>query len=331
MLWPHRAMNPNRIPIRGLICAAAIAAAQLACAASGRTVVFLDPGLDPSEYNFIQFRTRFEALVAPRHPDAILERRTTPSTDLEIARAAVTRVLRSHPDVVVTADAYIARAVSEQAGGLPLVFLTLAEPVTMGITDDPLAPKRNVTGYTMHVPFELKHIELLLEYVPTIRRVGVLADPLWAQEPVSKAILDESPRIFGVRTRLFDAGSPAEIASLVRGAAASIDAWYVPDTAFNRIHAQVIAQAMRAAKKPSIAGHGAHVFHGGLMMYAPDRVDPWPRLAEMVGLILSGIDARSIPIERPKRFQLHVSASAAQALGLPIPRSILLKADEIAR
>lgn len=278
-----------------------------------------------------EFRESFEARVRPTHPNAVLERRPVPLRDTLPAMPVAALLGGMPPDVVVTSYGLIAQAMVKEAPGVPLVVYTLADPVVLGIADDPIRPANPVTGYTSYVPFELKHLELLGQCAPGLRTVGILADQFWATEPLSQRILRESAALFGFKAELYELEKFRDVAALFRAAEGRVDAWFVPDNGRNRIHAAEIAAAIRDSRKPSIGGHRSHVRAGGLMAYEPHGFEPWPRVADSVSLILSGVPAADIPFDRPKHFRLTVNLRAAEAIGLAPPKHILMRADDVIR
>jgi putative ABC transport system substrate-binding protein len=287
-------------------------------------VLYLDPLGNPVDHGIQKFRMVYDRHVRPLHPKATFEHRIVPNDTPERTAAALKADRAAPPKLVFTADGRIAMAVRKEMPGVPMVFLTMADPVILGVSDDPIAPRANVTGYSDNTPVELKHVELLLECVPSIRRIGVVADEYWTQLVAPRRLFSESQELFGVAVILVRIVEPGEIARMAQIAASErLDAWFVPDTPFSRVNYREIAQQIRATRKPWIAGNRSP---DALLTYAAERFDPWPRVAEMISLVLSGVPAREIPFERPKRFELIVNQATARDLGVNVPKSILVKA-----
>ena len=283
-----------------------------------------DPGIEP-------FRTEFNRQVLPRHPRARMEVRVIPADSPDQISPALEEVRANPPAVIVTAHAEIAQAIARDLPGTPLVLATMADPMQLGIVDHDLSTTTNVTGITDYIPYELKHIELLHELSPSIRHIGIVSDKYWSLDPVPARVLRESADLFGVRVSLVVVEAVAEIEQIGRFAEkGKVDAWFVVDTPFNRSNAVLVSRAVVATGKPSIGGFAWHARKGGGMMaYAHIRSPAWPRIGEMVKLILSGVPARDMPFDRPKRFELIVNRERARAIGMEIPRSILMRADEL--
>jgi putative tryptophan/tyrosine transport system substrate-binding protein len=297
-----------------------------------RAVAFLNPAGHPREREAERFRRAFESNVQGVHPRARLHFHDVPAGSIEASAAGLSSLKHNPPHVIVTIHTTLAQAVAREMPQTPLVLLTMADPVVLGIVDDPVAPRTQVSGFTSHVRGDLKHAELLKDAVPGIRRLGVVAEDYWASGVTERRLLDESQALFGVSAVLVRATTAEAVERIAEtGRAEGIDAWFVPDTPFNRIHAEAIARQVIITGKPSIAGYEGHVEAGGLMAYTVVRPDPFPRLATIVGLVLSGVPAREIPFERPKHFRMVINLSRAQQLGLLLPRSIVLRADEFTR
>jgi putative ABC transport system substrate-binding protein len=293
-------------------------------------VLFLNPLGNPANQGPDNFRQAFERKVVPFHPRARLDLQETPADTLDEAARAIAPHRSKPPAVVVTNHTTIAQAVARELPATPLVLLTMADPMMLGISDDPVAPRTDVSGYTSNVPYELKHMELLAEFAPRIRRVGVISDRFWASGSVERRLLEESRELFGLEAQLVVTETPEAVGGIAdHGRRAGIDAWFVPDTPFNRIHAAEIARQIFASGKLSIGGSPRYAKAGGVLAYYAVPVDHWPRLAQIVNLVLSGVPAREIPFERPKQFRVVVNRERARELGVEIPATLLRRADEI--
>ena len=301
--------------------------AGIAIAAEDSNVLYLQSKEEGPEH-YERFAAEFAIRIAPHHPGVRLERRNVAAWSFQEMATLLAAIGKRPPAALVTAHTAVAQAALRELPNVPVVLLTLADPVNLGVVDVPLGSNTNVTGYTFSVPFEMKHLEILKQSVPSVRRVGVISDTFWADGPVARRMLDEAPAILGVSAKLVSAQTVEQL-DQIPASAGQVDAWFVPDTPFNRVHAARIVAHIRASQKPSIGGSTSHLTHGGLLVYEPVRIDPWPRMADMVRLILAGVPARRIPFDRPKLFRLAVNRAAAFELGVELPKSILKRADEI--
>lgn len=291
-------------------------------------ITFLAPMGDELQSGAAAFRNQFHSRIRTRHPYAELQMIVM---GVEDAKAPYPWRTIALPTVFVTAHTDLAKAASSRFPGASVILATLADPQQLGF--DITGPGRpNVSGFTFHHEFELKHFEFLREIDPRIRRVGVIVDRHWQTEALSRRILDQGPALLGMEVEIFsleEGGDPLEWSK--GPSAARMDAWFVPDTPTNRIHGAAIAREVRRLQRPSIGGHRSHAVGGGLMVYEPDRVDPWPRIARIVNLVLSGVPARDIAFDRPSTFRLTVNLKAAAELGVAMPVSLTRRADEVIR
>jgi len=298
-------------------------------ASASRPVVYLSSE-DPNEAAHIaDFRREFNKRVAPRHPRAKLEVHQVQGFGQESIIAKLGELSQRKPaPIVFTAHSFVAQVVVQEAPQVPLVYFTMADPVALGVVDRPLATSTNTTGYSSYVRWELKHVELLRDAVPGIRRVGVISDSFWFDWAGPRRLMGDAPALLGVTMKPVLVGVVSQIDN-VTAAASDVDAWYLPDTPFNRTHGRRIQELIAASGKPSIAGTPLRAEHAHLLAYVRDGGEPWARLADIVGLLLSGVRASDIPFDGPKRFRLMVSLPTARRLGIEVPRALLVRADEI--
>ena len=310
-------------------CLAAGHAAQAKATDEPRLVVYLSSE-DPNEVAHIaDFRREFEKRVLPRHPRARLEVHRVQGFGEASIVAKLDELGTVVPaPVLFTAHSYVAQVIVQKATRMPLVYFTMADPVALGVVDRPLESSTNATGYSSYVRWELKHVELLRDAVPAIRRVGVIADSFWFDWSGPRRLMSESETLLGVKTKPVLVGVESQIEN-VAAAAAEVDAWYLPDTPFNRTYGRRIQALIAASGKPSIGGTPLRAGHAHLLSYMRDADEPWGRLADLVGLLLSGIRAADVPFDGPRRFRLQVSLATARRLGIELPRALLVRADEI--
>jgi len=236
-------------------------------------------------------------------------------------------------DVLVT-DSTIATAAAKRATtSVPIVFATTADPVAAGIVPTLGRPGGNITGFAV-ILSELvgKRLQLLNETFPKIKRVAVISNPRHPAHPPAMQELEKAARILHLNLANFPIGSPEAF----EPAFAEIRRWnaeavFVFDDAFLDFHRERIANLAISARLPSMFGYRLFVDGGGLMSYGPDLADQFRRSAKLVDRILKGAKPGDLPIEQPTKFELAVNLKTASALGLTVPQSILLRADEIIR
>ncbi|HYN19945.1 MAG TPA: ABC transporter substrate-binding protein [Thermoanaerobaculia bacterium] len=248
--------------------------------------------------------------------------------------ALVAELLAAKPDIIVAVAPQPARAAKDATSTIPIVFVAVADPIALGVVTNLARPSGNVTGLSTLVPggFTGKMLELLKEAVPTASRIAVL----WsAKNPLHVALIPKdllpAAEALGVRLQLLDVTEPEGIAPAVEAAVgARAQALLVlGDPMFHRPFGRVPELALRA-KLPSLyLDREVVTVGGGLLSYGPDFGVMFRRAAVYVDHILKGAKPGDLPIEQPTRFVLVINLKTAKALGLTIPQSLLLRADQV--
>jgi putative ABC transport system substrate-binding protein len=243
-------------------------------------------------------------------------------------------VVRKKPDLIFTNTSRMVRNFKAATATIPIVGL-MADPVPMGIVDSLARPGGNITGVCVDAGPEIqgKRLELLREAVPGMSRVGFLASRDVWENPLGIAAL----RPAAERMRVSIIGPPLEgtlqeaeyrrvFDAMIEG---HPDAVIVADQAENSSNARLIVELAAKSKLPTIYPYREQVEAGGLMAYATDLLDLYRRAAGYVDQILKGAKPGEIPIYLAVKFELVVNVKAAKAIGLTIPPSLLLRANEV--
>jgi putative tryptophan/tyrosine transport system substrate-binding protein len=233
--------------------------------------------------------------------------------------------------IAATGGSVSALAATAATSTIPIVFLMGdLDPVQAGIVASLNRPGGNITGVTPFLSvLAPKHVELLGELVPNAAVIGMLVNPNFeAKTQVRNA--QEAARALGRQIYVVNASNERDLerafASLVqRGIRALIVG---NDAFFNSRRAQVVALAARHAI-PAIYLFREFVAAGGLMSYAPSLVDAYRQAGIYTGRILKGAKPADLPVLQPTTFELVINAKTAKTLGLTIPQSVLVRADEI--
>ena len=241
-----------------------------------------------------------------------------------------TELARLRVDVLVAAGvaAFMAKAAS---ASIPIVFGFSGDPVQAGLVDGLARPGGNVTGVTFLAP-ELvgKRLALLKEAAPAISQVAVMAASGHPGEQREWRAWEDAGRALGVTLHLFELKNAADLdEALTAVASENVDAIHAfPDgvTAASRVR---IAEFAMSRHLPSVFGWKEYAEAGGLMSYGPNLEDSWHEIAGFVDKILKGAKPEDLPVEQPMRLQLVVNLRTAKALGLTLPPSFLIRADEI--
>src|SRR2546425_1541954 len=234
-------------------------------------------------------------------------------------------------DVILALNTATARIARDTVASIPVVFVTFADPVRVGLVDSLARPGRNMTGLTL-MAGELagKRLQLLREAIPKVARVAVLWNPANRDTEEQLAETQSAGRTLGVELDVHAATTPQELAGAFGAAAkARADALFVlSDTMFFRERRQIAALAERH-RLPTMYHWRAYVDAGGLMSYGSNLAASHRRAAYFVDSILKGAKPGDLPAEEPTKFELVINLKAAKALGLTIPQTLLVRADEV--
>jgi putative ABC transport system substrate-binding protein len=234
-------------------------------------------------------------------------------------------------DVIVTAGTPAALAVQRATTTIPLVMVAVGDPVSTGLVASLARPGGNSTGLTSIAPdLEGKRLELLREVVPKLSRVSFLLNPDNAfhaasekQARAAAQVLHLDLQFVGVRAdtdfdRAFDAIAKERTDALIVFA----------DRVFLHNRVRIVDFAARN-HLPAVYPYRELVEAGGLMAFGPNYAEMHRRAATYVDKILKGAKPADLPVEQPTKFELIINPKSAKALGLTIPQSLLLRADEV--
>jgi putative ABC transport system substrate-binding protein len=192
-------------------------------------------------------------------------------------------------------------------------------------------PGRNFTGLTtINRELMSKRLELLKETIPGLTRVGHLANPGYEVHKAQLAEMTAAARTLGLTLHLAEVRSPSEFeGGLARLTAAHVGAFIVQqDDLFVANRALLVDLATRR-RLPGMFVFSLYPRAGGLMSYGANAEDLYRRAAEYVDKILKGAKPSDLPVERPAKFELVINVKTAQAIGLAIPKTVLLQADQV--
>jgi putative tryptophan/tyrosine transport system substrate-binding protein len=261
-------------------------------------------------------------------------------TDGREERAALfaSELVNLKPDLVVAAGTNQVRAVKQATSSIPIVMHDVIEPVRRGLVASLARPGGNVTGVTDTAGVEIyaKYLQFLKEAVPTISRVAVLRystalqEPAWASE-MNKAIETEAQAL-GVVLRSYYVKVPEDVENaFIAMAKAKTDAFLVVPHPSWGTHIPRIVDLAAQNRLPAMYPDKPHVDIGGLMAYTVDWLGTARRVAEFADRILKGAKPGDLPVEQPTKFQLIINLKTAKALGVTIPPTLLIQADEVIR
>lgn len=245
--------------------------------------------------------------------------------------ALIAELIALKVEVIVTAGTPATLAVEKATTSVPLVMIAVGDPVGTGIIPSLSRPGGNITGLTSISPeLDGKRLELLREVIPNLSHIAVLwnaASPLQVvgerQTQAAAQVLRMKVLSLGVRTQeeIEDA-----LATIVRERPGAL--LVLADRLFLQHRARIMAFATKH-RLPGVHAYRELVEAGGLMSFGPSYAGMHKRAAYFVDRILKGTKPADLPVEQPTRFELVINLRTAKALGLTIPPSVLIRADEV--
>jgi len=248
--------------------------------------------------------------------------------------AGAAELVALNVDVIVAPGTLAAVAAKRATATIPIVVPTIGNPVADGLVKSLARPGGNVTGLA-NLTNDLigKCMQLLKEAVPGATRVAVLTHPGSATANTDKDFATQAQaagRSLGFLVQLIDAGRPVDLdrafAEMSRWRAKALVV--MPYATLLNERTRIVALAAKQ-RLPAVYAYRDNVVIGGLMSYGADLADQFRRSAAYVDRILKGAKPADLPVEQPTKFELVINAKTAKTLGLTIPQSLLVRADEI--
>ncbi len=239
-------------------------------------------------------------------------------------------LVRLNVDVIVTATDPATRAAKRATTTIPIVMMAINyEPIGLGYIASLARPGANVTGiFFRHRELTSKRLELFKEMLPGVSRVAVLADPESADQleelKAANRSLDLKLQVLDLRNPPYDIESAFRVVMRPRP-----QALFVLESASIFRARTHIPQLASTNRLPTSFAFREYVEAGGLMAYGANLADMFRRAAEYADRILRGAKPGDLPVEQPTKFELIINLKTAKALGLTIPQSLLLRADEV--
>jgi len=249
----------------------------------------------------------------------------------ERLRELVAELAQRKVDVIVVSTAEGALAAKQGTSTIPIVAVDPADAVAIGLVASLARPGGNVTGLS-YLGTELiaKQMGLLKEAVPNLSRVAALSNPANPTHAPRLRAADIAAQGLRVNLELLEARTPSELnkafAAMIRARVGGV--LVLTDPMFNA-EARRLAQLASTSGLPAMYGFRTWVDAGGLISYGPNFPDLYHRAAAYVDKILKGAKPADLPIEQPTKFELVINLKTAKALGLTIPPSLLLRADQV--
>jgi putative ABC transport system substrate-binding protein len=251
--------------------------------------------------------------------------------DTNRMRALAQELVGLQPDIIVTNGAAAIVALQRETRTIPIVFLGATDPVATGLVPRLNRPSGNVTGFgTLEASLGGKWLQLLSEIASGLKRAVIMFNPDTAPASAYMPSLETTARSLKVVPIIAPVHSDVEIETAINALGREPGGGLVvmPDVS-TLVHRASIISAATRNNVPAVYGLSYFVREGGLLSYGPDPVDNFRRAASYVDRILRGEKPGDLPVQFPSKFEMVLNRKTAKTLGLEVPPSILLRADEV--
>jgi putative tryptophan/tyrosine transport system substrate-binding protein len=311
--------------VLGTSLALAPLAAEGPQASKTARIGILDAGVP---HLFAAFRQALQALGYVEGQNVAFDVRSASGRPSEIPMLA-RELVRSNPDVIVSAGTLPLQSLKRETSTIPIVAAAIGDAMASGLVASLARPGGNLTGLSfLNTELSAKRLEVLLEALPGLRRVAMFNDPNTANATVGAT--EAAARQLRVQLLRFDIRDVGDLErtflAAKRDGAEALDV--LASAFFNANRKQIVDLAARS-RLPAIYESREYAEAGGLLTYGQDLTDLFRRAATYVDKILKGAKPAELPVEQPTKFELVINLKTAKALGLTIPQSLLVRADQI--
>jgi putative ABC transport system substrate-binding protein len=252
--------------------------------------------------------------------------------DPDRMRYYAAELVKLSPDVILAFSPVEAKALQQETGTIPIIFVAGVDPVSQGVVDSFAHPGRNVTGCSSF-DFSMggKWVQSLKEIAPNINRIGIVFNPQTApyiQSIVQSVEFAASP--LHVKILAIPVLNNAELDRAITSLAEEpSNALIFPPDIFLIANMLTIIALAAQYRLPAVYPTSGYAKLGGLIAYGPDLFDNYRRSAKLVDLVLKGAKPADLPVEQPTKFELAINLKTAKALGLAVPPTLLGLADVV--
>jgi putative ABC transport system substrate-binding protein len=253
------------------------------------------------------------------------------AVDADSSRRYAAELVGLAPDVILASAAAAVGALQQITRTIPIVFVTVIDPVGAGFVESLAHPSGNITGFSLfEYTLSGKWLELLKEIAPSVTRAAVLRDPAVGSGAGQYAIIQAVAPSLRVELRPIDAREPGEIErAIVTFARTPNGGLIIAGSPAAVVHRDLIITLAARHQLPAVYAQAYFARSGGLMAYGADTVSPFRRAAGYVDRILKGAKPADLPVQAPTRYELVINLKTAKALGLEMPATLLARADEV--
>jgi putative ABC transport system substrate-binding protein len=254
------------------------------------------------------------------------------SGDVGRIRTFAKELVELSPDVIVGYGTPVVVALQQETRSIPILFLSVTDPVGQGLVASLAHPGGNITGFSVfEISLGNKWMEVLQQMAPGLNRVVTIYNPKTAPYyPLYLRAIEQAAPSFAVELIGLEAHDDSDIERAISALAREAGGGLIvmPDT-FNMVHRRTTIELAARHRLPAIYYFPFFAKEGGLIAYGPDEIDMFRRSAGYVDRMLKGAKASDLPVQQPIAFQLVINLKTAKALGLTVPDKLLVAADEV--
>jgi putative ABC transport system substrate-binding protein len=249
----------------------------------------------------------------------------------ELTQQYAEELIALRPDVIVAAGSPSLAALHKATATLPIVFVTVIDPVGAGFVTSEARPGGNVTGFTaLEFGLGAKWVQFLLDLEPTLKQIVVLYDARLRSGRMQLSAIEAAAKLRSVAIAPIGMEDANGITSGIEtNAALGNCGVIVTSNTQSIVHRDLIISLAAKYRLPAIYSIRAFVLDGGLISYSPDRVDQFRQAATYVHKILKGEKPANLPVQSPIKYELVINLRTAQSLDLKVPAMLMAQADEV--
>jgi ABC-type uncharacterized transport system substrate-binding protein len=328
----HRTVGGVVILVLGIVWLALAAAPPPKTVPTIGVLMTESPPADPDWKQRSVFLQELHTLGWREGENITVEYRWASGREVERSADLAAELVGLHAAVIVATNLTMIRAVQHATSTIPIVMLTVDDPVAQGFIASLAQPGGNITGVDASFVPELsgKLLEFLTQAVPAVTHIAVFVHPRYNALGQVVEETTRAARALGVQPHIVEVQEPNDFtrafATVTKEGAGAL--LLLPSTVFGRHERRLAALAVEH-RLPAIYWRRSFAEAGGLLAYGPKSDDMWRRAAYYVDRILKGAKPADLPVERPTRFAFVINLKTAQALGLTIPPTLLFQADEV--
>jgi putative tryptophan/tyrosine transport system substrate-binding protein len=251
--------------------------------------------------------------------------------DADRIRKVAAELVALAPDVILSTGSPSVAAFQQATRTVPIVFVTVVDPVSSGFVDTLARPGGNITGFALYeYSISGKWLQLLKEIAPRITRAAVIRDPALTAGGGQLGVIQAVAPSVGAEVTPVNVRDAGEIERAITGFARLPNgSLIVTASTLAGVHRDLIIALAARYQLPAVYPLRYFVPAGGLISYGPDQIDQYRQAAGYIVRILKGEKPADLPVQTPTRYELVINLKTAKALGLEVPPTLLARADEV--